>query len=542
MRITIDKLAGMRPALEPHLLQDNEAQIALNARLETGAVQGLPGFSVLKALTKPTAKTLWRYPATEEIDHWLEFTTRADVARSPVIGDVWDRIYWTDDVAAKYGPASIVLSGGSFPGAGYLLGVPAPTNLPNISSFTPGSGTNTEGRVYRETFVTAYDEEGPPGPPSAIQNVNPNNSVTVDTLTPVPGGNYNITKRRLYRASYAGADRSAWQLVVELPVATVSYVDTKAQTDLGTSLLTEGMVSPPAGAFGLRITEGGVAIVGKGREVYMSEPNLPHLFNPEYTQPLQFDFVAVATFGQCIVVLTTGDLYVANGVDPASMQLTRIDQSQPCLSYAGVAEGKGGVLYPGTEGLVAIGMDLVPNVVTKGLLTQEQWLAYNPSSFIASMQNGKYHAFFTRADTTRGVLVIDPTGKTAPLVEMTQVAGQPVNGAFHDKTSDTLYVARNGQIQRMEKSGSPQTYTWRSKRFVPQSPTAFTAFYIVGDDGTITFRAYANGVLRHTKVANTNAAYLLPKIGRKKRWSFEIEGTTKVTEIRVATSKPELFQ
>ena len=536
MRITIGPFLGMRPAEEPHLLGQNEAQVALDTRMETGAVEGLPASTNLLSLTVGGARGLWRYPAALETNYWFNFANYANVARSPTIDDVHDRIYWTDGIGPKYAPASLAISGAAYPGGFYKLGIPVPTSTISAAGTT---GT-AESRTYAESFLSAYDEEGAPGPLSPVIDIDPTQAVTLSNLSPAPTGNYNIDRRMIWRSVLVNGSQGSLQLVDTIPIADTTYVDTKEST--GRENTASTFLPPPDSGFGLRVTEGGVGILLNGRQVHMSEPDLLHAWNPDYIQSLQVDPVAVSCFGQMVVILTKGEPYVGMGIEPAAIQLSRISDSQACLSAAGVTESKFGCLYPSPEGLIAIGSDGIPQNVTAQFMTQRQWLAYNPSSFIAVMQRAQYHAYFTRTDGSTGELVIDPTGQTAPITERSQIAGQAVTAAFRDPFTDYAYVARNGQIQRVEKDGAPQTYRWRSRNFRASQDMLLDGFIVFGDAGTVTFRAFAKGVLKFEKTLPTNKASRMGRIGRQNDWAFEIESSVKVTEIRVAPSIQELFE
>lgn len=403
------------------------------------------------------------------------------------------------------------------------------------ASFLPAQAQN-EGRAYMETFVTLYDEEGPRSEISEVTNVDPARPVQITGLAPAPVGEYAVNRRRLYRTSYTGGTAAAFQLVAELPIGTTSFTDSVRQVDLGKTWDSETYEPPPDGLYGLAVTDSGVAIALRGREVWMTEPYLPHAWNPDYVQTLQHEAVAVVTFGQSVLVMTKGGLYVASGYEPQALRLTRLEDSQPCLSESGIVVTRGGCYYPSPDGLVAVSTNFQPEVITREWMTPSQWMSYNPGSFIAGLQNGRYHAFYTKNDGTAGELILDTTGKSAP---MTLGVTAQVSAAFRDPATDQLYVARNDSIERIGKIGNPLTYTWRSKVFDLAGPRLLTAF-LVDSEGPVTFRAYKDGELHHTKVLNGQVGRMPPG-SRGRKWQFEVSGSAKTTRIRVAPSVAELY-
>ena len=542
MKIDIDRFTGMRTAIEPDLLEPNEAQRSVNTLIETGAVESFLGDSALKALAKTGVQTIWRYPATAETQHWLEFTSPAHVVRSPILQDVWDRIYWTDSTGMRYGPAANVLSGANLPGTSYKVGIPIPTNVATLSGFSAGTAPNIETRVYFESFLSEYDEEGPLGPPSLTYTMATGSTPTVNNLTPAPTGDFNINRRRVYRVSYTGTDAVAPQLVGTYPIATTSFVDSIAQANLGKTPDSEGYEAPPDGVQNLCMTDAGIAVVSKGRDVYFAENWLPHAFNPENTQTLQHDVVALAAFEQAVIAMTKGRLYAGAGTTPGGIQLSSIRDSQACVSRRGVVVTASGAMYPSPRGLIAIGTNFQPMEVTKAIITPRQWEALNPSSFIATVQDGAYVAFFQRADTSRGVIRIDPTGKTAPYVQMLQTTGQDVIAAFYDEATQQPYIASAGQIRRFAKGGSARTWIWRSKEFDAGRPISMGAGIIDGDAGSLALRIYADGALFQAKTVTVGEPFGLKAGYRRAAWSFEVEGAIKMTRMRFAPSRRELFK
>ena len=83
---TIKGFAGMRPIMDPRLLQPNEAQYSLNARLQSGALVGYKalgatGYSAGAAINANVKKI---YPVLSNTK-WLSWTTDVDVIESPII-------------------------------------------------------------------------------------------------------------------------------------------------------------------------------------------------------------------------------------------------------------------------------------------------------------------------------------------------------------------------------------------------------------------------------------------------------------------------
>ena len=151
----IKRFAGMRPIIDPRLLQDMEAQIATNARLQSGSLVPLKGYTTTGINTGRTGTAVKRIHPVLNNTKWLSWTTEADVVESPIIDDQWDRIYWSGDGAPKYGPKSYVTGGGGpYPSAYYTLGIPKPANTPRVTGAAI-SDNATETREYAITYLNA---------------------------------------------------------------------------------------------------------------------------------------------------------------------------------------------------------------------------------------------------------------------------------------------------------------------------------------------------------------------------------------------------
>ena len=535
--VTIKVFDGLRPIQDPTLLKDSEATVALNTRLLSGGLAGLQGTTTLKALTKIAPQTIWRYGnSAVETEHWLEVLAETDLIRSPIADDAFGRVYWTDGGTPKYAPSSLILSGASYPGGAYDLGIPVPAGTPVVSTFTPPpNSASSETRVYVYTYVSAYGEEGPPSAASTLATLDPTQSVQITGLSVAPVGAYNITAKRIYRSSATGSS-AAFQFVGEIPVATTSFTDTVSQDALGETLATDTWVAPPVGLKGLKLLANRAAVGFKDTTAYLSEPNLPHAWPHLY--PIDTPIVGIGVFRQSAVLLTNSYPYVLSGADPQAMSLERMELPQACVSKGSIVDTGDGVIYASPDGLVSISSGGV-QLITKDILSRKQWQAFNPPSVRGFVHDNRYHMLYTTSAGARGMVVFDFSGQGAPMQLCDINAATAVTAGYADPRTDTLYLAQGGNIVRFD-AGSALTYTWRSKTFRAPHPVNFGAAMVIAATYPVTFKAYAGGTLRHTQtVANANA-FRLPSGFREVDWAVEITGTSEVSQVSMATSMAEL--
>ncbi len=132
---------GMIPATDPNLLPDNQAQLAENAWVYSGAVEGFRESVAVHTLANPMARKVYRIP-TEYYDkdhipdsYWLEFeNTDVDVLASPVVGDQFKRFYWAFSQTGgggipQYNTKERIAAGQP----AFTLGVPRPTVAPSVT-------------------------------------------------------------------------------------------------------------------------------------------------------------------------------------------------------------------------------------------------------------------------------------------------------------------------------------------------------------------------------------------------------------------------
>lgn len=534
--IDINAFDGMQPVVDPILLDSNKATLARNVQLVSGTLAPLLGTTTLKALTKTAPKTVWRFGTSNvETEYWLEFLEDTDVINSPLPNDQWARVYWADGVKPKYAPSSVFLTGSSYPGASYDLGIPAPTNTPTVSGTAPTVASQGETRTLVETFVSAYGEEGPPGPAAVGVVVDPAQAVTYANLTPAPTGNHNLTLRRLYRSSTVGSN-AQFQFVDEIPVAQTTYTDTKLQAALGEILPSELWAAPPDGLKSLKMMDSGACVGFVGNTVHFSEPNLPHAWPHKY--PIEFQIVGLGVFGQTVVALTNSFPVALTGVDPSAMTPGRMQLPQSCVSKTSIVDTGDGVLYASPDGLVSIGSGGM-SVITQKYATRKQWQELNPSSFKAFVHEGRYIALFTKADSTRGILILDFSG-TGPFWTVSDLnATTAITGGYSDNRTDTLYLAQGTSLVRYNQ-GNPLTATWRSKTYRMGSPLNLGWAAINAKAYPVTLTVTADGDQTDQITVSDELPFRLSSGFKARDWTVQLSGATEVTRLRMATSMDEL--
>lgn len=152
------------------MLQPNQAQIASNTRLWTGALEALPAKSTTKTGVSAQAKSIYRFgqDTPGDADYWLVWNEHVHVVKGPIAGDVTERTYFSGDGYPKVTNNELALSSSPYPGAAYKLGVPAPTNAPSATVDGPAN--------VKTVSVTSYSD-------GSVSTVTTNPDGSVSTVT-----------------------------------------------------------------------------------------------------------------------------------------------------------------------------------------------------------------------------------------------------------------------------------------------------------------------------------------------------------------------
>jgi hypothetical protein len=425
------------------------------------------------------------------------------------------------------------VSGRAAPGNANALTPPA-ESYSALGTLQPTRNAETRSYVY--TYVSQYGEEGPPSEPSETVDIDPDYPVTVSNLSGAPTGNYNITKIHLYRTATAANGTTQYQLVTDnIALGVGSYVDKVQQASLGEVIPSTSWVAPPTDLQGLRMMANGIAIGwSQEKTICFSEQYQPHAYPAKYRVSVDYPVVGIAVFGQSAAILTKGFPYIVGGVSPESMTLAKLPLEQACVSKRSIVETGSGVMYASPDGLVLItpgGAD----VVTKSVLTQAQWQAYNPDTIHGYWHESRYHGFCTVGGNVK-MFIFDPTGQTASWCETTLV-GYAAHRVIQDDR--LIVVDAAGALQALFAGNGNLTYTWRSKIGQLPSPGAMAFGQVVANAYPVTMKVIADGV-SETYTATSSNPFRLKSGFLARDWEIEVTGTANVTAVAIAQSAWEM--
>lgn len=478
---------GFVPRIASHLLQDNEAQKAVNTKLYSGTLRSWKKPASLDPAVSvdPATKTIYAAKNVSGDNIWMAWTNEVDVVNSPVQSNTQAfTIYYTGDGAPKKTNETLCGSpNGSAPVSYLNMGVAAPVAAPTVTRV--GTGASPETRVYVYTYINNFggiEEESAPSPVSASVLCGSGDTVTVNGFSAAPTTGYNITKKRIYRSA-SGSGATTFRFVAEIAVGTTSFTDSVLAAGLGEQLETLQWETPPSDLHSIVALPNGYLAGLSGNDVCFSEVNAPHAWPSAYRLSIPFETVGLGVFGQSIVVLTKGNPYILSGVSPESTTAEKIPMVEPCIAKRSITQDMMGVTYASPNGLILIGAS-GPSQLTENILLKDEFSLYNPETIRAAFFAGKYFAFYSDSNTdiVNGALILDRNLASTPL-SITSIQSA---ASFVDPATAKLYLINDGEIKLWEgDTFNTLPYEWRSKRWVFTAPDNLAALEVEADFGNI---------------------------------------------------------
>lgn len=531
----VRQFKGIAPRAEPRLLQDNQAQVALNCKLWHGSLRPLLANLFVGNLSKPgTIQTIHRFghATPSDAQYWFHWASDVNVCRGQIFGDVQERTYYTDGTLPKVTDGTLALSGGGtdYPNVSYTLGVPAPAAAATVAINGTGSGI-AETRVYTYTYVSAWGEEGKPATASAPIDVLPGQTVDLSALSGAPTGAYNIVSKRIYR-SVTGNFGTGYLFVAEIAVATATYNDAIAVENLGEQLSSLTFSMPPATLKGLVSLPNGMMAGFDGKDVYFCEPYKPHAYPLSYVMTVDYDVVALGAIDTTLVVLTKGFPYLMQGTHPDNMSMVKAEIPQACVSKRSVAFLGGAVVYASPDGMFAVGNGTIN--LTELIFTNNEWRAFfKPDSIHGYVYDDKYIGFYNTG-TTQGGFIIDPKKGDFTMLDWYATAG------YYDPQRDALFLVVGGVLVKFDEDATNMTASWRSKVFYSPRPINLGAIRLEAAAYPVSVQVFADGASIGTFSITSKFAQRLPAGFLANTWEFAVSTAVEVYSVALAESMTEL--
>lgn len=487
--IKINKFLGLAPKIDPTLLGQSQAQVAVNSKLWSESLRPFSGNAISSALSKSgVIQSLYSFDANTV---WLHWTQDVDVVRGNIAGDTLEKTYFTGTDKPRVTNNVIFNAGttGTFrPPDSYILGLPVPTGL--ITATDGGSVGNLNGTYsWVFTFCRHWSDgsvdEGPPCAPSNLLTlVNRNASLAFAAVGLTPG-DYGITHVRIYRAS-----GGLFNFQSEVAVGTTPVIDNTATTALGSAIATTFYLPPPDGMIGLIALPNGITAGFMGNTIYLSEPYRPWTYPLANQYAVNWPIVALGSLGTTIVAATTANPFIGAGVDPAGYTFVKDSSRYSCVSKRGMASAQFGVVWPAPQGLAFYDGTYVRNLTHKFLSIDEWTMDFVPSTMHAKVHDDRYFAWFTNGSAADGRLIgggiVFDASESAFLVTL----GEYVTTAYSIPDLDTLYVVKQLPTSLLNYTyvwegdpTHPLAFDWRSKIFLLKAPDNYAYAQVVGSYG-----------------------------------------------------------
>lgn len=541
MKIAIAGFRGEMPILDERLLPDANAQVARNVYLRrgtlkperfTGPIAGLPN------IIAPSS--LYRYPSGNSgAGFWMVWgnNKRVHVVKSPLADDAWQRVYWTGDGAPKMGGIAEITSGAEpYPSRSFQLGLPAPASAPVVVAPTDRVGVSEHPLTavqtsYVVTLISKFGEEGPPSFASnsiirwdMVEGA-PAGGVVELNLPASPGGAHDIVTKRIYRAESAGV----FQHVEDVPAAQAAFTDMVSSDGLGASLPSAGWDMPDSKMTGLVSMPGGFMVGYFGNTLCFSEAFYPHAWPVDYQLAFSEDVVGVVAVSGGLVVATNGRPHMVTGSSPAAMADMHLDEDQPCVSGRSLVDMGEYAVYASPNGLVAVGGGAA-QLLTKTVVSKEQWQAMKPETIHAYRHDGRYLAF-----TDDGCFAFTP-GEGFEFFDINAAAG------WYDLDNDQLCLIQGNSISAWGE-GSAMTLRWRSKvHEVAPGGAGFTCAKVIARQYPVKMKIIADGqTMFDVDVANRDMFRLPAGYVLCRDWEIEIIARHEVQSVQIASSPSEII-
>jgi len=376
-----------------------------------------------------------------------------------------------------------------------------------------------------------YEDESGPSSPVTIEI--PALGVNVFRPSSVPSG---VTSWKIYRISLGYDATVAYNLVVELPIATTSYEDVKTNLDIvyedtlptmytGSDGTLITLTEPDINFDGMSGPFMGCMVGWKGTKLLFSETGKPDLYSPAFTYTAAANIVNVLAVGADLYILTENGIQRLVGSTPESMQILPEITGEGAYSRLSSVSTERGIFYL-SEGRISHRGDTYTGITDLIGTAYFKDLFSNYSDFHMNYSDNILYLFHSG-----GALCYD--FKASKWYNLDSI----YTSSFYDKETSEMYIVEDGNIMKLFGSDDCLIMQYKSGELVLSKPAdkKFNRFVFTGT-GTILSKLYLAGTLQVSQTMdldgmNYEKIIKMPQGYAARSAQFEVFGTGEVTEV-----------
>ncbi len=418
-----------------------------------------------------------------------------------------------------------------------------------------------EARVYGFTYVNKFGDESAPTVNNEILYIKIGDKPVLtltysdDDISELQD-KYAVSTIRVYRSLTDSLGRAQLLFVKDVPFVPDSdnnvIIMDELEKDtlmLGEPITTINYDPPRDNLKGLGVTDYGVGYGYVDKNICLSEPYLLYAWPRFYELGTQQSIMGMGHYDNTIVVATSGNPILLNGISPESMGVLSLPLYEGCVSSRSMVNLAHGCMYASNNGLVLVAGNSA-KLLTDGTFATEDWQAINPSSIHACAYKGGYLFFWDNGsekgsgyidlgNPSKGVLWFDDYALNTFLDDgSVQLINKKVNAFNKNASVHQTFNPDYGDNR------SNKTLFWQSKVFNIDSARRLLAGQVIADsygDGAVLFRLYGDGVLIHENAVNSIKPFRIKNHSGKRDFYLEIEASVPVREIAMGETMRDLI-
>ena len=313
----IDFSGGINTAIAPMKIAENEAVVATSCEIQNGTI-----FSSSVPLDLALA---------------ADINTIYYTDKSKVVSSAEDRfyvefggfLYWTNSAGTMKRYDGTTTSD--------IGGWTKPTTAPNAVASATVS-TMVGDYLYAYTYMYASSFESPPSPFKAVSAIN-KTGVAVSFVDTPPA---TATSRVLYRL---GGVVPTFRFVADIPIATTTYTDVIADTNIDPYELVSFDNEPPISGLDMLIENSGTFFASKLDKLYFSRQGTPEYWYAYNYVDLPANITGIGKIGSSLIVWTSSEMFMVNGADLNTISLTKLQFQYGCDNKRTICNLKGMLIW-----------------------------------------------------------------------------------------------------------------------------------------------------------------------------------------------------